>query len=133
MQNPELDVRQVRTTGADTLFFDLIEPFLNGGRDRISPYRLKHVIPGNEGTAYAVYEVNHNILAVQCYLGDELLTFGDDETVQFMSMEEIRLVRDLGEVAIDGVPYIIKSMTFNIIDGAVGCQHMIVFCLENKC
>lgn len=132
MQNPELDVRQVRITGEDELFFDLASPFFDDNKDQISPYRLKHLISVNGKSAYAVYEVNHDILAVQFYLDDELLTFGDDVPVQFMSMDEVRLIKELGVITIDGVTYSIKGMTFNIIDGTFGCQHMIVFNLETK-
>ncbi len=127
MQNPELDVQRVRITSEDALFLDLIEPFVNGGKDKISPYRLKHVVPCNDDCAYAVYEVDHNILAVQFYIGDELVYFGDEEPLQFMSIEEIKLVREIGEVAIDGTSYRIRSTVFNMIDGPIECQHMVIF------
>lgn len=127
MQNPKSNVRQIRTTGENELYIDLISPFLNGDKDEISSYRLKHIVPGGGETAYAVYEVNHNIMAVQFYYGERLLTFGDDEPIQFMSIEEIKLTRELGEVTIDGMTFSIDSVSFNIIDGAIGCQHMIIF------
>lgn len=130
MQNPELDVRRVSTTSDDKLFWDLAEPFTNGDKDQINHYRLKHIVPCGECSAYAIYEADHNILAVQFYYKDRLLTFGDDEAVQFMSMDEIRLLRELGEVAIDGITYVIENTVFNIVDGARGYQHMIIFNLS---
>lgn len=131
MQNPELDVKRVRTTNEDELFLDLITPFINEGKDKISPYRLKHVVPCSDNYAYAVYEVDHSILAAQFYLGDELVHFGDDEPLQFMSIEEIKLVREIGEIAIDGTSYRVQNTVFNMIDGPMECQHMVVFNLTN--
>ncbi len=127
MQNPELDVRRVRTTSDDKLFLDLVEPFISGDKDQINHYRLKHIVPCDESTAYAVYEADHNILAIQFYYKEKPLMFGDEETVQFMSMDEIRLLRELGEVTIDGITYTIENTIFNIVDGAKGYQHMIIF------
>lgn len=127
MQNPELDVRQIRITDDDDFYLDLVEPFICGDKDQINHYRLKHIIRRDEQTSYAVYEADHNILAIQFYYRDELLTFGDEETVQFMSIEEISLLRELGEVTIDGVTYAIENTIFNIVEGAMGCQHMIIF------
>jgi len=127
MQNPELDIRRVRITSEDDLFLDLIEPVINGSKDKISPYRLRDVVPCNDDCAYAVYEVDHSILAVQFFIDDELVCFGDEEPLQFMSIEEIKLVREIGEVAIDGTLYRIQSMAFNMIDGPMECQHMVIF------
>lgn len=79
---------------------------------------------------YAIYEVDHSILPVQFRLCDEILTFGDDDSTQFMSLDEIRLMRELGEVVIDGVHYSIESMSLHIVDKVGRCQYMIVFGLE---
>lgn len=130
MQNPEVDVRQVRITGEDEFFLDLVEPFVTGDKDQINHYRLKHIVQRDAQTAYAVYEADHNILAIQFYYRNKPLMFGDEETVQFMSMDEIRLLRELGEVTIDGITYTIDNTIFNIIDGTKGYQHIIIFNLS---
>nr|DAL75914.1 MAG TPA: hypothetical protein [Caudoviricetes sp.] len=131
MQNPELYLKEVRTDDEEKLFLDLIDPYFDED-DIISAYRLKCVVQSKENKAYAVYEVNHNIIACRFYLDDELLLLGNDETVQFMSMDEVRFVRELGEIAIDGLVYSIRSTVFHVIDKPGGCQNMIVFNLENK-
>lgn len=130
MQNPEVDVRQVRITDEDDFFLDLVEPFVTGDKDQINHYRLKHIVQRDARTAYAVYEADHNILAIQFYYRNKPLMFGDEETVQFMSMDEIRLLRELGEVTIDGITYTIDNTIFNIIDGTKGYQHIIIFNLS---
>lgn len=135
MQNPELDVRQIRLVGEDELFFDLASPFLCKDKDEISSYRLRQVVHGCTGEvdrAYAIYEMNHDILAVQFFIDKELLSFGDDESVQFLSVDEVRLIRELGTISIDGTAYSIKNTTYNLIDGAGGCQRMFVFTLTEK-
>ena len=132
MQNPEIEVRQVRTTEENELFIDLVLPMLNEGKTKTSPYRLKQILPGTEGMAYAIYEVRHDIMAVQFYFREELLTFGNDEALQFMTMDEIKFIKELGEVTIDGITYSVDTTTFNIIDGVAGCQRMIVFNLKTQ-
>ena len=104
----------------------------NSGLDaqQINSYRLKHIIPGNGKTNYAAYEMNHSILAVQFYYHDRLINFCDEEPVQFMVLDEILLIRELGEITIDGISYFIESMTFNLTNGEAGCQHMIIFNLQ---
>lgn len=135
MQNPELDVRQIRLVGEDKLFLDLASPFLCKGKDEISSYRLKQVVCGCTGEAnkaYAIYEMNHDILAVQFFIDKELLSFGDEESVQFLSVDEVRLIKELGTISIDGIAYSIKNTAYNLIDGAGGCQRMLVFTLTEK-
>lgn len=131
MQNPELFVHHVNAASEDKLYADLVSPFLDDGKDKISPYRLRHLIPSSGENALAVFELDHSILAAQFYLGDELLVFGDGEPVQFMSVDEIKLVRELGEVAVDGTLHSIESVMFNLVDGPMECQHMVVFNLAN--
>jgi len=63
---------------------------------------------------------------------DEILTFGDDESAQLMSLEEIRLMRELGEVIIDDTHYSIEDTSLHIVDKAGGCQRMIVLGLKRK-
>ncbi len=130
MQNPELFIHKINTNSEEQLFADLIEPF-DDNCQAISQYRLKHIIPSNGETSYAVFELDHGILGVQFYLDDELLTFGDDQSIEFMSMDEIRLLRELGEVSIDGTNYLVNDVRFNLIDGPMECQHMVVFDLIN--
>lgn len=132
MQNPELDVKQVSTASEDRLFLELVAPVLKGNSDCSGSYRLRHIIPCAEGMAYAVYEKDHNILPVQFTINGETLVFGYDERSQIMSLDEIRLIRELGETVIDGTPYSIENTTLCIVDNAGGCQHMIVFELKNK-
>lgn len=132
MQNPEFDVRQVSLASEDRLFLDLASPFLSDGKDCISSYRIRHVIPCGSKMAYAIYEVDHSILPVQFCLCDEIHTFGDDESTQFMSLDEIRLMRELDEVVIDDIHYSIESMSLHIVDKVGRCQHMIIFGLKNK-
>lgn len=129
MHRPQMDARQIRTTSESELFVDLVTQFPED-KDVISSYQLKHVVSAGNGTAYAIYEENRNILAVQFYLNDRLLSFVDDDPVHYMSIDEIRLLREVGEVAIDGIYYSIESTVFNIVDGSVGCQHMIIFNLR---
>lgn len=131
MNNPELYLKKVRIGNESTLFLDLTEPYYEDD-DAISSYRIKCIIPVDEEKAFAVYAVDHSIIACQFYLDNELIMLGDDETIQFMSMDEVRLVRDLGEIAIDGTVYTIKNAVFHIIDRAGGCQNMIIFDLEKK-
>lgn len=131
MQNPELYLKEVRTDDEEDLFLDLTNSYFDES-DIISAYRLKCIVRNKENKAFAIYEVNHSIIACQFYLGDELILLGNDETVQFMSMDEVRFMRELGEIAIDGTIYRITSTVFNIIDKVGGCQNMIVFNLENK-
>lgn len=129
MHRPQVDARQIRTTSESELFVDLVTQFPED-KDIISSYQLKHVVSAGNGTAYAIYEENRNILAVQFYLNDRLLSFVDNDPIHYMSIDEIRLLREVGEVAIDGIYYSIESTVFNIVDGSVGCQHMIVFNLR---
>lgn len=133
MQNPEFDVRRISTASEDKLFLDLAEPFLRDNKDCISSYRLKYVIQCGGDAAYAIYEEDHSILPVRFCLGEESLVFGNDESAQLMPIDEIRLMRELGEVVIDGVNYYIENTRLHIADEAGKCQHMIVFDLKNKC
>lgn len=132
MQSSVLDVRKIRTTCEDDLFFDLVGPFITGSKNRASPYRLIHFVPCDSRTAYAVYETDHNIVAVQFYLNGEQVAFADEEPVRFMSMDMVRLIKELGEVIIDGKPFVIDDMRFDIIDGTYGCQYMIIFNLKHN-
>ncbi len=132
MQNPEFDVRKVSTVSEDKFFLDLAEPFLRDKKDCVSSYRLKHVIQYGRDAAYAIYEEDHSILPVRFCLGKETLVFGNDESAQLMPIDEIRLMRELGEVVIDGVNYYIENAQLYIADEAGKCQHMIVFDLKNK-
>lgn len=129
MHRPQMDARQIRATSENELFVDLVTQFPED-KDVISSYQLKHVVSAGDGTAYAIYEENRNILAVQFYLNDRLVSFVDDDPVHYMSIDEIRLLREVGEVAIDGIYYSIESTVFNIVNGNVGCQHMIIFNLR---
>lgn len=131
MQNPELDVHLVRLSNEGSLFLDLIEPFADGRKETISPYRLKHIVPYGKDYAFAVYEIDHGILAVQFFIDNELVRFGDDEPLQFMSVEEIRLLREIGCVSIDGEQYRITGTVLNLVDGPMECRHMVVFNLAN--
>lgn len=129
MHRPQMDARQIRTTSENDLFIDLVTQFPED-KNVINSYRLKQIIPKDNGSAYAIYEECRNILAVQFYLNKKLLSFVDDNPVHYMSIDEIRLLREVGEVVIDGIYYSIENVEFNIIDGSVGCQHMIIFNLR---
>lgn len=133
MQNPEFDVRRVSTANEDEFFLDLAEPFLRDSKDCISSYKLRHVIKCGGNAAYAIYEEDHSILPVRFCLDGESLVFGNDESSQLMPIDEIRLIRELGEVVIDGISYYIENARLYIADEAGKCQHMIVFDLKNKC
>lgn len=131
MQNPGFDVRQVSTASEDKLFFDLMAPFLRN-EDCVSSYRLRHVIQCGENAAYAIYEEDHSVLPVQFCLDGEILILGNDEPTQLMALDEIRLMRELGDVVIDGVNYYIENTSVHIADEVNRCQRMIVFDLKSK-
>lgn len=103
MQNPEFDVRRVSTASEDNLFLDLVSPFLSDSKSGISSYRLKHIIQCEGDVAYAIYAEDHSVLPVRFCVHDEELTFGNDEPMQHIPLDEIRLLRELGEVVIDGI------------------------------
>lgn len=126
MHRPQMDARQIMTTSENELFIDLVTQFPENKSTRCS-YRLKQIIPKDDETAYAIYEESCNILAVQFYLNDKPLSFTGDDPVHYMSIDEIRLLREVGEVTINGIYYSIESVIFNIINGSTRCQHMIIF------
>ena len=130
MYLPQTDVRKVRTSSEGDMFIDLATQHFPADEDAIGSFHIKHICDAGDGTAYVVYEENRNLLAVQFYLRDNLLTFCDESPVHYMSIDEIRLLREVGEVAIDGIYYSIENTVLNIIDRSAGCQHMIIFNLR---
>lgn len=130
MYLPQTDVRQVRTTSEGDMFIDLATQHFPADEDAIGSFHIKHIYNAGDGTAYAIYEENRDLLAVQFYLRDNLLTLCDEAIVQYMSINEIRLMRDIGEVSVDGISYLIESMAFNLITGEAGCQRIVIINLQ---
>ena len=130
MQNPEFDVRKVSLANEDKLFLGLATPFLNDSSGLVDVYRPSQVIPCGGETAYAIYEKDYSVLPVKFCSNDERLAFDGDESVQFMSLDEVRLIKELGEIVIDGTHCSIESIKLHIDHEAGRNQHVIVFNLK---
>ena len=130
MQNPEFDVRKVSLASEDKLFLDLATPFLSDSGGLAGAYRPSQIIPCGGETAYAIYEKDYSVLPVQFYSHDGFLAFDGDESMQFMTLDEVRLIKELGEIVIDGTHYSIENAGLHIVHEAVRNQHIIVFNLK---
>ena len=130
MREPGICVRKVELTDEDQLYFGLIDSMIDENHDGITPYRLRKIIRGHGGEAFAILEKDRSLIGVQFYDVGELLTFGDDEPIQFMTMSEINAIREFGEIYIDGTRYKIKNATFNLVNEAIDLKRVIVFDLE---
>lgn len=130
MQNPEFDVRKVSLANEDKLFLGLATPFLNDSSSLADVYRPSQVIPCGGETAYAIYEKDYSVLPIKFFSNDECLAFDGDEPVQFMTLDEVRLIKELGEIVIDGTHCSIENIKLHIVHEAGRIQHIIIFNLK---
>lgn len=124
MQNEKMFVRQIDVSNADDLFLSLSEPYFTDRSGITNSYRVAHIVCGDDKKTYAVYEQIPNMVAVQFVVDGEELDLGEKETVQFMPVDVILLIKNLGAVAIADSVYGVNSIVFHITDSTAECRQI---------
>lgn len=132
MKNNELFVRRIEASDVDSLFLGLSEPYFADCGATLNPHRIAHLVYGDSDDMYAVYEPIPNIVATQFVLDGSPLAFGEKRTVHFMSLDAIRLIKDLGGLAINNVAFSVDSIVFTLIDEESEYQPLIKINLKKK-
>lgn len=81
-----------------------------------APYDLKQIVPmcDEDGTSelYAIYELNHNLIYTNLWIDE------DTCDVKYLTTEQIKLIKSLGTIEVNGVNREIKDITISWKDDA---------------
>lgn len=81
---------------------------------------------------YAFFKQRYDLIATRFEMADEVFYFADDEDndIEYLTIDEINLLRSMGKLSIDGAAYKIIDAKFELIDTSIGAQRLFTFKLE---
>lgn len=70
--------------------------------------------------------------SVQFTVDKRQLSFSNDKSVTHMTFDEIKLIKEIGSVVINGLSFLVGDISVDIAENASGCRYMVIINLTKN-